>query len=153
MADVDRRAGWTPDDETLEYAARLIEETDFSDLRGCMADTKAGQLEFELRYEAREETRRSAARLIRAMQSRADLDARAILKRIVDDIAESKPPQAMYLIDAWPLAWNGWLNIECHLKCNSNSVPPSPDFTISLTDKGRAVLDGYVSLKNTRDPE
>lgn len=140
MSDVNRISDFVPDDATLEYAARLIEESSLLDMRGCLAENRAGQLEFAIQLEAREETRKDCAEHIRAMKARPELDARAVLARIASEIEGSRPHD-MLLVDAWPLAWKGWLTIEARIKCNSNSVPPVAVYRIELTDKGRQILD------------
>ena len=50
------------------------------------------------------------------------------------------------LVDAWPLAWKGWLDITATIKCNSNWVPPETVYRIELTDKGRQVLVERAAL-------
>lgn len=126
-------------DDALEYAARLIEETDLSDMAGIWAKRKRDREDAALRLKAAEETRRRCAEHIRAMKKRPDLSPVATLR----DIAEAKEGHrghAMLLKDAWPLAWMGWVDIECTMKCNSNCVPPESSYRVTLTDKGLAVL-------------
>jgi len=124
-------------DELLEAAALAVEEPEFGDLRGALTPTKKGQREYELRSTAIADTRRRCAETIRAMKTGRGLDPLTQLRRI----AEAKAVQHdLHLIEAWPLAWKGWLTIKCSIVCNSNSVPPETKYTIELTDAGRAAL-------------
>jgi hypothetical protein len=61
-----------------------------------------------------------------------------VLQRLAD--LPSDTTHDMYLRDAWPLAWKGWLNIDCTVRCTDNILPPRVEFRITLTEKGRAVL-------------
>jgi hypothetical protein len=126
-------------DDILEYAARLIEDTDISDMRGIMSRRKRDREDSELRMLTSAEVRQRCASQIRAMKERPDLTPEATLR----DIAENEggyQGHAMILRDAWPLAWKGWVNIECRIRCNSNCVPPETEYWITLTDRGRKVL-------------
>ena len=129
----------TERDEILEAAALEIEEPEFMDLRGALSPTKKGQREYEIRSAAIDETRKSCARVIRAMKSGNGLDPMEQLRRIAAISPDSRQHE-LYLKSAWPLAFKGWLNIECRIRCNSNSVPPETEYRIELTDKGRAAL-------------
>jgi len=126
-------------DEALEFAARLIEEANFGDVLGIAAKKKRAREDANLRMEARLEMKRECARTIRAFKGRRDLDAVEILRRIADD-AEKTGQAGINLIEAWPLAWKGWLDIHCKVKCNSNCLPPETIYTIELTERGRAML-------------
>lgn len=126
----------SPDvDEILEWAAQLIEDTDLSDIRGVWAKRKREREDAELKLAASKEARAKCAAHVRAMKSRPDLDAKSVLRHLAGLPAVQ---HRLYLRDAWPLAWKGWVNIECRLKCNGNSS--ETDFHIALTDKGRAAL-------------
>ncbi|WP_211662716.1 hypothetical protein, partial [Klebsiella pneumoniae] len=68
------------------------------------------------------------------------LDAVAVLRNLA-----GLPTDGDHVADltrAWPLAWKGWLTIECILTCSSNSIPPRTAYRIRITSKGRAVLAG-----------
>lgn len=150
MAAVKKKAEFTPDDETLEFAAQLIEDASLTDYRGVWAKRKRAREDAEVRKAAREECRREMAEHIRAFKGRRDLDATAVLARIADEIALGKNA-VISLVDAWPLAWKGWLNIDARFRCNSNCIPPEGSFTIELTDEGRAVLSGRLSDKADKE--
>ncbi len=123
--------------ETMEYAARLIEEVGLGDLRGVFAKKKRVREDAELRWQARAELRAEMARLLRAMTNRDDLSAVATLQHIAGLDERS---HTLHLRDAWPLTWKGWLKIEALLVCNSNHIPPECSYRIRLTDQGQAVL-------------
>lgn len=128
-------------DEVLEYAARLIEEISLGDIAGIGAKKKRAREDANLRAATIEKTRKECAAHIRAFKSRDDLTAVAVLRRI----AELKGDRHEYeLIDAWPLAWKGWLRIDVTICASSNSIPPPTRYTITLTDKGRDVLAGKL---------
>jgi hypothetical protein len=126
-------------DDALEYAASLIEETDISDLHGVWAKRKRDQEDAELRMKTSEEVRRRCAAHIRAMKNRPDLTPLSTL-RMIAETKEGYGGHVSYLHDAWPLAWKGWINIECTIKVNSNGIPPETTYRITLTDKGRELL-------------
>lgn len=126
-------------DDILETAARLIEEPCLLDMAGILTRTKKGQREFEIREKATMSERSRCAELIRAMMSGKGLDPITTLRQIADLPADSLKHN-LYLVSAWPLAWKGWLNIECTVICNSNSSPPETKYTIKLTDEGRSIL-------------
>lgn len=125
-------------DDVLEWVARELEEGSFLDLRGIMSKRKRDREDANLRCDARVEMRREFAAHLRAMTGRDDLSAISVLRRIyelspdADHVAE--------LQHAWPLAWKGWLTIECILTTNSNWIPPQTRYRIVLTESGRAVL-------------
>ena len=125
-------------DEVLEYAASLIEETDFADLRGVWTKRKRHREDAELRLKTSEEVRKRCAEHIRAMKNRPGLTPIATLRKLSE--AKAHCNHANYLHDAWPLAWKGWINIECAIKINSNGIPPETTYRITLTDKGREIL-------------
>lgn len=127
------------DDATLEYAARLVEGPSFADLRVVMARKKRAREDADLRYQARLELKAEIAAHLRAMKHRRDLDAMTVLARL----AELSPDDRhdIHLRDAWPLAWKGWLRIDVTVCCTSNSIPPEARYQISLTEKGRAILE------------
>lgn len=126
-------------DDALEYAARLIEETDINDWAGIWAKRKRDREDAGLRFRTAKEVRARCAAHIRAMINRPDLNPVEILRDLAD-AKEGHLGHARHLRDAWPLAWKGWVNIECTIKCNSNSIPPETSYCIVLTDKGREVL-------------
>lgn len=133
----------TPDfadtDSVLEYAAQLVEEGSFADLAGILSKRKRDREDAELRRKTKDETRKECAEFIRAFKSRRDLDALIVLRNL-SELADDSYEHSMRLIDAWPLAWKGWLNITCKIRCNSNSVPPEAEYRIEITNKGREVL-------------
>jgi hypothetical protein len=126
-------------DEVLEYAALLIEDTDLSDLVGILAKQKRGREDAELRLKTSKDVRARCAAHIRAMKNRPELGAVATLR----DLAElsTDDDHAAHLREAWPLAWQGWVNIKATIRCNSNCIPPDTTYRIELTDRGRKVLD------------
>lgn len=126
-------------DEVLESAALAIEEPGLADLIGVLARTKKGQREYELRSAAIVDCRRRCAEIIRAMKSGCGLDPLTHLRRIAELPAGSRQHD-LHLIEAWPLAWKGWVTIECTIVCNSNSIPPETRYQITLTDAGRAAI-------------
>ena len=136
-------------DEILEAAAAEIESPQLTDLAGALAKTKRGREHYELRTKAISETRKRCAEIIRAMKSGRGLDPVEQLRRISEI---SNPRQYdLYLIEAWPLAWRGWLNIFCTIKCNSNSVPPETEYRMELTSAGQAIL-AAVDQSSGREP-
>lgn len=133
----------SPDtDAVLEYAAQLCEEMMVEEVAGMGAKKKRVREDAALRSSAIRKTRQQCAAHIRAFKSRRDLDATAVLARI----AELKPGQRhdMELGSAWPLAWKGWVKIECRVDMTGNSIPPGTEYTITLTDRGRKVLRGQM---------
>lgn len=127
-------------DEILEYAAKLIEETDLSDWAGAWAKKKRDREDAELRRVTADGVRKRCADHIRAMKSRPELGPVATLRKLAELPSDSYMGHVMYLREAWPLAWKGWVNIDCILSTNCNSIPPEAEYRISLTDKGRDVL-------------
>lgn len=126
-------------DEILEYAARLIEESSIEDWAGAWAKRKRVREDSDLRYKTAQEVRASCAKHVRAMKARPDLSPIATL-RYIAEAKEGHGGHVHLLRDAWPLAWKGWVNIECTVKCNDNCIPPETVYRIVVTDKGRAVL-------------
>lgn len=133
-------------DETLEYAARLIEEPDISELFGHFGRSwpkgtrrKRKTEDQELALRVAERVRRSAAAFVRAMKNRPDLSARQTLRDIAGDLSRDFRHE-VHLADAWPLAWRGWLDIKCIIRCNSNVIPPETEYRIEITDEGRKVI-------------
>ena len=135
-------------DDVLEYAAQLIEQASLLDIIGIAAKRKRGREDAELRMKAREELRTEMADLIRTNKSRTDKDARSVLRHLADLSSDQR--HDMYLIDAWPLAWKGWLNINCIHRCNSNWVPPQVEYRIEITDEGRKVLAASLDRRVPR---
>lgn len=130
-------------DETLEYAARLIEEISFMDLCGIFAKRKRAREDAALRLKTIKETRKECAAHIRAFKKRPELSPVSVLR----DLAELSDDgsYANYLSDAWPLAWKGWVNIECTIIANSNCMPPETRYRIVLTDEGKKILEEQSS--------
>ena len=127
-------------DEILETAAREIEEPSLMDRAGMLSRTKRGRREYELRNSAALKERERCAGIVRAMMSGRGLDPITTLRRIAELPADSRQHD-LYLVQAWPLAWKGWLNIECRICCNSNGIPPRASYIITLTDEGRAAME------------
>lgn len=125
-------------DAVLEYAAQLIEEASFLDVRGIAARRKRDREDADLRFRTIQETRRECARHIRAMKNRRDLDAIEVLRHL-SDLPEGHQ-HTLYLRDAWPLAWKGWVKIECTINCTCISVPPETTYRLTLTEEGREQL-------------
>lgn len=122
-------------DAVLAWVARELEQGNFLDLRGIASRRKRDREDADLRMRARQEMRREFADYIRAMAGREDLEPAALLRQI----AALSPTgnHAAHLIDAWPLAWSGWVVIECILKASSNWIPPEQHYRITLTTEGR----------------
>jgi len=131
-------------DEILEYAAKLIEDTDLSDMAGVWAKKKRDREDAALRLKAAEDVRKRCAAHVRAMKKRPELSPIETLREMADLPSDTYPGHVMHLRDAWPLAWKGWLDIQCIIKTNSNGVPPETEYRIVLTDKGRDVLRDSV---------
>lgn len=127
-------------DEILEAAALEIEGSSLLDMSGAWSKTKKGQREYEARMKAVYGERKRCADIIRAMKSGSGLDPIERLRQIAELPQDHR--QDLYLTDAWPMAWKGWLDIECRIKLNSNSAPPQSEYRITLTDEGRAILAG-----------
>lgn len=127
------------DDKTLEWAAQFIEQHDFIDIAGIAARKKRDREDAELRMKTRHAIKAEMANHMRAFKSRRDLDAREVLRRVVEWSDESHC--GISLTEAWPLAWKGWLDIHAHIKCNSNQVPPQTHYTVTLTERGRKILE------------
>lgn len=131
----------TPDfhdaDAVLEYAAQLVEKGSFADLAGVFSKRKRDREDAELRRKTKLETRKECAEFIRAFKSRRDLDPVSVLRSLAE---LGEYDHCIHVVEAWPLAWKGWLNITCATLCNSNSVPPKTTYRIELTDKGRKIL-------------
>src|SRR5690348_4907830 len=134
----------TDRDEILEWAAQLIEEAPITDIAGIWARRKRAREDAELRAKTYAEARREMASRIRAFKNRPELDALSTLRDLAD--LPDAENHVIHLRDAWPLAWKGWLNIECIVTCNSNSIPPATRYLISLTERGRqALAQGIVT--------
>lgn len=132
-------------DEALEYAAKLIEDTDLSDMAGVWAKKKRDREDAALRLKTSEEVRKRCAAHIRAMKKRPELSPVETLRGLAELPEDTYLGHVMHLRDAWPLAWKGWLDIQCIIKTNSNGVPPETAYRIVLTDKGRDVLGTLTS--------
>lgn len=128
------------DDATLEWAAQFIERLSLSDIVGIAARRKRDREDAALRASVREELKREMAEHLRALKSRRDLDAREILRRVIEWSDGSD--FGIGLTDAWPLAWKGWLNIHATITCNSNQIPPETRYSVTLTERGRRILEG-----------
>lgn len=134
-------------DEILEYAAKLIEDTDISDWAGAWAKKKRDREDAELRMKTAGEVRKRCADHIRAMKKRPDLGPVETLRKLSELPTDSYMGHVMHLREAWPLAWKGWVDINCILKCNSNGIPPESEYRIILTDKGRGILAAASPLE------
>lgn len=137
-------------DEILEAAALSIEEPSLVDLYGALSSTKKGQREYEIRRAAIEDSRRRFAGTIRAMKSGQGLDPITQLRRIAEFPPDSRRHE-LHLVEAWPLAWKGWLDIQCTIRCNCNTVPPETRYRIELTDEGRAALTSAQPSEGASD--
>jgi hypothetical protein len=126
-------------DDILESAARLIEEPSLTDLMGALAKTKKAKIQYDMRMEATLKERERCAGVVRAMMDGKGLDPITQLRRIAE-IPPDSPRHELHLVEAWPLAWKGWLTIECRINCGSNHVPPETAYLITLTDEGKAAL-------------
>jgi hypothetical protein len=127
-------------DAVLEWVARFLEEGDFRDLAGVWAKRKRCREDAALRGAARAEMRREFAAHLWAMIGRDDLSSIAVLRRMAALPAAGN--HVTELCHAWPLAWKGWLDIECIISTADNCVPPQTRYRIVLTDSGRAALEG-----------
>ena len=132
-------------DETLEFAAQIVEQDSLLDIQGIMARRKRQREDAALRADVRRQQRAEIAAHIRALMGRPELSANAVLARLAtlpDDHLHD-----MYLMDAWPLAWRGWLKIVATISCTSNCVPPEIEYRIRLTERGREALAAYNAVK------
>lgn len=125
-------------DDILEEAALAVEERSLLDMRGILAKRKRVREDAELRMKVREEQRTELAELIRSLKTNRRRDSLSVLADLAE-IPEGRPHD-LYLTDAWPLAWKGWLNIHCNICCSSNGIPPRIEYRIELSDEGRAAL-------------
>jgi hypothetical protein len=139
MAVIDYPAEDAGRDVVLEWAARRIEAGSFSDLRGVAAKRKRDREAAQMRIETAKEVRAEAAALLRAFISRSDLDVRSILAEIAGLDPDKRHDRL--LTGAWPLAWKGLVDIECRVLCNSNQMPPPVNYRITLTERGRAMIE------------
>lgn len=126
-------------DAVLEWVAKWIEDRSLTDFRGVMARKKRDREDAELRCTTRAELRDEMARSVRAMIGREDLGPTAILERIRD--TKDGIGHVVLLRDAWPLAWQGLVAIECRVMCNDNTIPPRAEYRVTLTEKGREMLE------------
>ena len=127
------------DDDLLEQIAQEVERLDFGDLAGILAKRKRQREDAEVRRLARVEQRAQIAEQIRSMKTFRRNDALAVLERIATETAEMDRHDIL-VMQAWPLAWKGWLNIFASIQCNSNCIPPTMSYRIELTEAGRAAL-------------
>lgn len=86
------------------------------------------------------------ARWVRSFKSDGGNNPLEQLRRISD---ASDVRREQMLVDAWPLAWRGLVDISVEIKCNSNQHPPPTKYTISITDRGRELL----TAKETKEGE
>jgi hypothetical protein len=141
-------------DETLEWAARRIEEPGFLSDQVALPVRLKGERRTSRRMQrAREDaalieeiTRQVRARCaadLRAFLARPELSALAVLETIAG-LGEDRRHD-VYLRDAWPLAWSGkgWVHIDCIIRCDSNVIPPETEYRIRLTDRGRQALEDH----------
>lgn len=126
-------------DAVLEWVARSLEEGSFRDLAGVWAKRKRDREDAALRCAARAEMRREFASHLRAMIGRDELSSIAVLRRMAALPAAGN--HVMELRHAWPLAWKGWLDIECIISTSDNCIPPQTRYRIALTERGRAALE------------
>lgn len=124
-------------DAVLEMAAQAIEGASFTDFAGISAPRKHDREIARARADASREERKQNAETIRRLKGRRSSDAIEMLRKL-STLDERQ--HVMHLIDAWPLAWKGWLTIEAMLVCNRNQIPPECSYRIRLTDTGRQVL-------------
>jgi hypothetical protein len=119
----------------------VVGEAFVFDLVGVATKKKRDREDANLRFKTIQENRADCARHIRAFKSRPDLDPVNVLREL-SELTDSHCGHALKLRDAWPLAWKGWVDIECTIKCNSNSIPPETNYRITLTEYGRGILNG-----------
>lgn len=136
-------------DAVLEWVARELEEGDFRDIMGVMARRKRDREDAQLRSRARVEMRQEFADYLRAMVGRDDLSAVSVLRNIAE--LDPTADHVVELRHAWPLAWKGWLNIECILTTNCNQIPPAARYLITLTERGRAMLQAQTPATGESD--
>jgi hypothetical protein len=133
---------YPPEDATrdivLEWVARLVEAGSITDWSGLGARRKRDREAAEKRRQISQEVRAQCADQIRAFIGRSELGIDAILAEVAALSPDTN--HARMLVDAWPLAWKGLVEIECSIKCNSNQLPPATRYRITLTDKGRAMI-------------
>ena len=139
------------DDATLEFAAQAVERDSLLDIAGIMARRKRQREDAALRTRVRRELRAEMAAHLRALMNRPELNAISVLgrlSRLPDDHRHDS-----HLMDAWPLAWRGWLTISATLRCDSNWIPPEIHYHISLTDRGREALAASDSQVSGERPD
>jgi predicted P-loop ATPase len=124
-------------DDALEEAARFVEGLDFREMQGIWAKRKRDRENADLRGKTIRETRERIAEELRGLKTHRRHDAKAMLAGIAAQIERGQTPTQ---VDAWPLAWKGWVNIYAITRCNTNVYPGETTYRIELTDKGRAVL-------------
>lgn len=129
-------------DAVLEFAAQLCEQMMADEIAGVWSKKKRVREDAALRGEAMKDARLKCAATIRAFKSRPDLDPVNVLRRLAE---RGSRPATIDLRDAWPLAWKGWLDINVTVCCTSRSLPPEAGYTITITEKGRMVLDGAMA--------
>jgi hypothetical protein len=134
------KGGWmsNENDRLFEKAALEVERFDLDEVMGLMARRKRAREDSLLRSRTIRETRAKCAAEIRALKSNRRSDPVQILERVKEAGTER---HEFILTEAWPLVWDGLLDVECTIKCNSNSIPPQTRFRIVLTEKGQAMLD------------
>jgi hypothetical protein len=125
-------------DETLEYAAQVAERDSLLDVSGIMARRKRQREDASLRMRVRREQRAEIATNIRALMNRPELSAISVLAQLAA-LPEDRGHDDR-LMDAWPLAWRGWVKIVATISCTSNWVPPEIHYRILITERGREAL-------------
>jgi hypothetical protein len=135
-------------EKTLELAARVAEEPSVHEEFPERHRRKREREDQELRLMVIAATRAEIASDLRAVIGRDNLSPKQTLKIIADNLGGNHYlGDVMHLVDAWPLAWRGWLRIEARIKCNSNCIPPEISYYIDITDKGREILgDKYAPI-------
>lgn len=127
-------------DEIIEWCAQQIERDRITDIRGIGARRRRDREDAELRAQTIQETRAELAAHLRAFKSRPDLDPLATLRQVAGLLPDDLEHTAL-VRNAWPLAWNGLVDIDVIARLNSNSIPPESQYRITITDKGRRMLE------------
>jgi hypothetical protein len=129
----------TPDD-ALEYAAQLVEEMHFGDLRGIMAKKKRDREDAALRVDTIKKTRKEMAAHIRAFKDRPDLSLVTLLREAENLCGVGLDDSIILARGGWQLASKGWVKVTMTAECTTNQIPPPVHFEVRITDKGRTVL-------------
>lgn len=128
-------------DDALEELALWVERLSVEEISGCLGDHDVEEVG---RRKGVRQTREKIAEEIRKFKRHPTTNPANILAAI----DAHDPPNGNYvtlLQDAWPLAWRGLCKIEVILTCNSNQINPEQRYIITITDRGREILDAHYA--------